>query len=71
MTSAAFGLSSQTASASWHPGTYLTDGRRLLWVLGVSGKTVELEDSATECIERWPVRRAADSLREVKPCSPG
>jgi hypothetical protein len=68
MSSTAFNLERQTApTGPWEVGTYLTDGRRLLCVVGVMGETLELEDSSTECVECWPLRKAVASLHDVKP----
>jgi hypothetical protein len=52
----------------WDIGVYLTDGQRLFYVVGVVEEMLQLEDSASECIESWALRQAVASLQEVKPC---
>jgi hypothetical protein len=54
-------------TAPWHIGTYLTDGLRLLCVIDVGGKELQLEDACTYCLERWPLEKAVVSMREVRP----
>jgi hypothetical protein len=53
----------------WPPGTYLTDGSRLTYVLGVIGEVLQLEDASTEGLENWPVAEAVARFRKVTPRS--
>ena len=69
MSHATFELKPQGSQfGAWHVGTYLTDGKRLLCVVGAIGESVQLEDACTDCVENWRLADATDRLREVRPC---
>lgn len=70
MSHTTFNLRRQGAEHSWELGTYLTDGKRLLYLIDATGEVLLLEDSLTECVEYWRTTEAAAGLREVRPCSP-